>query len=260
MKKLKIIFISLLLFFISTETYGQENLIEAFFGPASFGYNFQSEIGGGVSTLYQTNHSKPLFGPFIKYRLYDGERIWFGKRVKIYHNLGASYFFKNEKQSSGSFKAIPKNSSTPNDIDVAYKFTEGISYLMFDIGTDYYLFTNKNESFSIYTGWILGLNIPRYHGNYDIFSYDYRNYTLQTPTNWENKYSKSEAIFKAGINMGFNLYVGLWSSIYLEVLPFYNVHTGGIIPPDFTIDSRFFVKISLGYRYFFEYERKNSYY
>lgn len=243
-----VIIISLFIISTSHNAYGQW---DEFFKAFGSGPGPDVEFGGGISTLHQFNLPKPIIGMHLKYRLKGNDISIFGNTNKTFFYLGASYYFKQGKQSKGNFNAIPKDTLLFNPIVVPYQFKQSVSYLMFDIGEDYYLFTNEKESFSLYGGWLLGANIPFYKGNYEIAAYDQTNYILQTETDWKENRKESKANFKAGLNFGIDIYVGIFGSLYFETSTFVNLLSEKYLPPDFTINSRFFLGFNVGYRYEF---------
>jgi len=234
----------MLFFFFATtifnQVYGQWNLL--FDGT---GGGQKTQIGFGVSSLYQFNLPKPLIGVHINTTIEDKDIEIRGKTQGTFYKLNASYFFRQGKQTVGSFNAI----STSDTIVVPYKFNQTVSYLMFEIGRDFYLFSNKKELIFLYGGWILGANIPFYRADYELAPFDETNYILQTENGWKKNRKEGQAIFKAGINIGVDFYVGMRGQLYLETTPFVNVTSEKYLKPDINIGSRFFLGLNLGYRY-----------
>jgi hypothetical protein len=230
-----------------TNVYGQG--WDIFTTSTSYGYDFQ--LGLGVSTLYQPNLTQPPMGLNLKFRLEAEDIRIAGEDNKTFFIFGVNYFFKQEKTSEGNFNAVPINASLFDPILVPFQNKQTVSYLMFDFGIDYYLFTNKKESFSFYGGWLVGLITPFYNGNYQIDTYDQMNYILQTEPDWVENFKSKESVFKAGINLGFDFYVGDFSSLYFETSPYFSLPAEKKIPSDFTINSRFFLAFNFGFRYEF---------
>lgn len=216
-----------------------------------YGGGAPAEFGGGISTLHQSNLSKPLIGLHLKLRVDNDEEKIFGKEFRTFYYLGVNYYFKQTKNAEGSFRGIPNDTSMFDEIDVPYKFTETVGYLMFDFGADYYLYRNKKETFSLYSGWVFGLNIPFYEYKYKISAYDKTNFNLQTNPDWNENRKVSKSNLKVGINLGFCVYIGAFGSIYIETSPFINVFSEKDLSPDFTINSRYFLSFNTGYRYEF---------
>ena len=216
-----------------------------------YGGGAPAEFGGGISTLHQSHLPKPLIGFHLKLRVDNDEEEIFRKKFKTFYYLGVSYFFRQGQDKEGSFIAIPKDTSMFDAINVPFQFTETVSYLMFDLGADFYLYTNEKETFSFYSGWVIGANIPFYEGKYKLSDYDRTNFIIQTESEWKDNRRESKANLKVGINIGFNLYVGTFGSLYLETSPFINLRSEKDLPPDFTINSRYFLSFNLGYRYEF---------
>lgn len=221
-----------------------------------YGGGAPAEFGGGMSILHQSNLSKPLIGLHLKLRVdNDEEKIFgiFGKGFRTFYYLGVNYHFRQSKNMEGSFRGMPKNTSMFDPIDVPFQFTENVSYLMFDFGADYYLHTNKKETFSFYSGWLLGTNTPFYKYKYIISAYDTINFILQTGPDWNENGGVSKTNLKVGINLGFCVYVGVFGSIYIETSPLINLFSekDKDLPPHFTINSRYFLTFNSGYRYEF---------
>lgn len=246
--KQSVIIISFFIISSFTSVYSQ-NFWSDLFTP-SLGGTGDVQLGGGISSLHQLNLPKPLIGMHLKLRHEDDGEI-FGKDRKAFFYIGAGYFIKQDKQREGAFNAVPKDTSLFDPITVPYKFNESVSYLMFELGEDYYLFTNEKELFSIYGGYIAGLNIPFYRFNYQLAGYDQSNYILQTETGWKNKSKESKPNYKLGLNIGIDMPVGAFGSVYFETSPFFNLLSEKYLSPDFTIKSRFFLGLNMGYRYEF---------
>lgn len=235
---------------ISHSAYGQW---DEFFKAFGTGSGPDVEFGCGLSTLHQTNLPNPLLGFNLKYGLRDEYpssffNINLGKSIFF---IRASYYFQQGKQTSGNFNATTDNTLLINPIAVPYKFKQSVSYLMFDIREDYYFYTQKDEQFSLYGGWLIGVNIPFYKGDYEISPYDQINYVLDTEESWKKNRKESEANYIAGLNFGIERYVGVFGNIYIETSAFFNLKREKYLTPDFTISSRFFLELNLGYRYEF---------
>ncbi|MFM7683022.1 MAG: hypothetical protein ACKO7P_09785, partial [Bacteroidota bacterium] len=106
-------------------------------------------------------------------------------------------------------------------------------------------------TYSFYSGWFYGVNIPFYEYKYKISAYDKSNFILQTDTDWNENRKQSEANLKIGINLGCSVYIGKFGSLYIETSPFINLLSEKKLTPDFTINSRYFLSFNAGYRYEF---------
>lgn len=210
------------------------------------------EIGGGISSLFQTKLPTPLIGINLNFGL-ESYKVWIGEnRHNTYIHLRTSYFFKSGIKSDGFFNAIPKDTLLNIDqIEVPYNYEETVSYFMIDIGKDFYLFTNEKENFSFYTGYIIGINIPTYYGNYLLTDYNEEKYTLQTENEWERNRKIRTTNFKLGLNFGVNYKFGLSNNFYLDTHSFIDLSVNEKIQQYFTIESPFFIGLNIGYRYEF---------
>lgn len=233
---------------ISHSAYGQW---DEFFKGFGSGSGPDVEFGGGLSTLHQVNLSNPLIGFNLKCGFRNERTQFFDNDIKSIFYLRASYYFQQGKQTSGNFNATTKDTLLINPVVVPYQFKQSVSYLMFDIRQDYYFYTNPKESFSLYGGWLIGVNIPFYRGDYEIASYDQTNYILNTEGYWKKNRKESKANYIAGLNFGIERFVGAFGNIYFEASTFFNLKTEKYLTPDFTINSRFFLGLNLGYRYEF---------
>jgi hypothetical protein len=239
-----------------SETYSQnywphsENYWMALCTP-SLGGGAPAEFGGGMSILYPSKMPKPLMGMSLKLRVDNDETKLFRKDFKTFYYIGISYFFKQGKQTTGNFRAISKDTLLFKNTDVTFQFNETVSYFMFDFGADYYFYTGKQENFSVYAGWVLGVNVPFYEGEYKLSEYDPMNFTLQTKSDWEKSKKESNMNYKAGLNIGANKPIGIYGTFFIEISPFVNLISDRNITDYFTINSRFFLSFSLGYRYEF---------
>ncbi|MDD2983646.1 MAG: hypothetical protein PHQ74_09680 [Crocinitomicaceae bacterium] len=216
----------------------------------SYRSNIQ-QIAAGIATLSQSNLPQPLLGINLKYRV-ESHNINFRDQSRTaFSCFNASYFFKEEKQRSDFFKATSTDTSMLNSIQVPYDIKETVSYFTIELGKDYFLHTSKNEKLALYAGYLFGIFVPIYRGYYSLSEYDQMNYKLDVEENWKPIKKTSTANFKLGINLGTEVYVGTFGSVYLEATPFVKLFGERNIKKELSIPSRFFLGFNLGYRYEF---------
>lgn len=215
-------------------------------------YGSTTELGAGFSTLYQTKLKAPLLGININFGM-EGHEIWLGENyIETYTVFRTNYFFKSGIKKDGVFNAISIDTTQNlNPILVNYKYSETLSYFMIDIGKDYYLYTNKNEDFLLYSGFAIGINIANYIANYDLEEYNSQEFKIQTENDWEKQRKMRSTSLKLGLNIGFKYNVGAFSYLFMEATTFIDFLSNENIPLYYSIDNHFFVGLNLGYKYEF---------
>jgi hypothetical protein len=216
----------------------------------SYGSNVQ-QFAGGIATLSQSNLPQPLLGINLKYRIESHKIYVRTQKQQVFSCINTSYFFKEEKLRNDFFKATTSDTSLINSIDVPYEIKETVSYFTLELGKDYYLYKTKNENFALYAGYLFGFFVPIYRGYYNVSAYDKVNYTLDVEENWKPIKKTSTVNFKLGINLGTEVYVGTFGSIYLEATPFVKIFGERDVKKEISLPSRFFLGFNLGYRYEF---------
>lgn len=229
------------------------NSVNAQFGllfEGGYGSNEQ-QIGIGIATLHQANLPQPLLGIDIKYRTKSQDIYIKSQKKNTFFCVNTSYFFKQEKLRNDFFKATTSDTSLISSIDVPYDITETVSYFTLELGKDFYLLTSKKETFGVYAGFICGFFLPIYRGYYRISEYDKVNYVLNVEEDWKPIKKTTTANFKLGINLGTEVNVGAFGSLYLEATPFVKLFAEKDVKKEISLPSRFFLGFNLGYRYAF---------
>ena len=214
-------------------------------------YGPDTEFGIGIASLVQFNLPQPLIGININYKIEGFERDIFNKSTKSSFNLGASYFFKQGKITrNSSLTATPQDTLQGlGNLSVPYIYSETISYLTFQLGTDYVLHELQTSETEFYIGWVLGVSIPYYRGKYAVEAYDKSKYELLVEEDWRvNTKENGAAGFMGGIKIGVDFRVGNYDHLYFEATPTLNLFSRQSLLPNFTLGNHFFITGNFGYR------------
>lgn len=217
----------------------------------SLGGGASGQIGVEGATLLHLNAPRSSYGIALKYGLAVDHTRFFNRSVKSIFHVRAGYYFPQTQSSAGNIMAFTNNAALPSSIAVPYRFEQQASYFTFDARQDYYFFTSQKEQMALYCGWIFGFNWPTYIGEYMISTFDSINYTIDAQSNAMRNFRDGKVNFILGLNFGYDLYVGAFGAIYLETSCLFNVQSAKYLPTEFTMNSRFFAGINLGYRFEF---------
>lgn len=203
----------------------------------------------GLSRLRADQYANPFLGINLK-RGFISETSLFSKKITTFYSGSMSYYYKQEKQTAGAFTALPVDTALQPQL-IPFVFKQSVSYLMFDLHSDYCFIKNKKETFFIYAGWALGISIPFYKGSYDVAPFDPSLYTLQTTSSWNRTRKFIKADFFGGLEIGFEKSISKSGAIYFDSGFLVNLRPVNYLPADFTILSVAFLRTNLGYRYKF---------
>lgn len=213
-------------------------------------YGSDTQFGIGIASLVQFNLPQPLIGVNINYKVEGFEQDIFNKSMLSSFNLGASYFFKQGKVTrNSSFTATPKDTLQGlGNLSVPYTYSETISYLTFQFGTDYVFHELQKSETNFYMGWVIGFDIPYYRGKYAVETFDKSKYELLVDKDWRINTKENGAGLMAGIKIGVDVAVGVFDHLYFEVTPTCHLFSKQYLLPNFSIGNHFFVTGNFGYR------------
>lgn len=229
----------------SNMAYGQWDEFFKAFGSSSVGY---SELALDVSTLYNPRLPKPLMGFHLKYGMEDEAEI-FGLELASIFFLRLGYFFPQGAQSQGYFDATSADTAQFKPIIVPHTFNQNISYLMLEMGSEYYFLFNPKGSVGLYTGWLAAINIQNNEVYYQIAAYDDLHYTLITESDWQAERKEIELGTILGINVGCDVLVGDFGALYFETSFMLNLFSETKKIPQFNLSSPTLMAFSLGYKF-----------